>query len=631
MSRLGLPVLTYHAIDESGGVTSTSPAAFARTIGRLVEAGLIGVDLSNWIAQGRPTVDRGFAVVFDDGLRSILEGMEILDRYQVPSTVFLVTDHVGRRNDWLGQPRRIPQSPMLDWSEVTDLSRRGVRFGAHTATHPRLSRLGADALGAEIRGSRDAIESKLNRACGLFAYPYGDDSALVRERVARHFDAGFCTRLDFAQARHDPFELPRIDAYYLRSSQVVERLISGRIGRWLAVRRGLRAARRLAIAPRCLGVRGSRRAETRERLILGGRGGVDGCHASVLVSMASDRPGMSPCMLTSTEAWHPSIQDRQTTRVRERVCPECRCRIAGNACLSCGRHYPTVAGLPDFRLASDRYLDLKAERAKAERLAQIAKTTNLEGLARAYYAITHDVDPPRCRRYLRHILDADRRGEAVAGRIEGDGPVLEIGCGTGGLLVAAARRGIAIEGVDIASRWLVVARRRLDDAGLSVPLLAANADRLPYPDGSFATVVADSVIEHCDDPLAALQEWRRVLRPGGRLVLWSPNRMTLMTDPHVRLWGLGFLPRRWADAYARLRRGGAWVPRTQTARGASRLVREAGFEAIEARPPSLSSLGSDRLATVYEALRRFGPTRAALQVFGPLWSIEATAPTETPR
>lgn len=315
------------------------------------------------------------------------------------------------------------------------------------------------------------------------------------------------------------------------------------------------------------------------------------------------------------------------------ACPACRGPMDGEVCRGCGRDYPAVAGLPDLRLESDRYLGLSAERAKAERLASIAATTTLEGVARAYYAITPDVDPPRCARYLAHILGAEARGDALAERLTDDGPILEVGCGTGGLLVAAARRGLTIEGVDIAARWLVVARRRLDDHGLSVPLTAASAERLPWRDASFATVVADSVIEHCDDPGAALREWRRVLRPGGRLLVWSPNRFAPVVDPHVRLWGLGFLPRRWAEAYVRLRRGGAWIPGTLSAAGAARMAREAGFEGVKVGPPPISrrwALGRparQRSAMLlHERLRGFGPSRALLGAFGPLWELEARAP-----
>jgi len=320
------------------------------------------------------------------------------------------------------------------------------------------------------------------------------------------------------------------------------------------------------------------------------------------------------------------------------ACPACRLPITGEGCASCGRRYPRVAGLPDFRLESDRYLDLVAERGKAERLAAIATTTDLRGVAQAYYAMTPDVDPPRCARYLAHILGAEARGESLAAAIVDDGPVLEVGCGTGGFLVAATGRGLEVVGVDIAARWLVVARRRLDDRAVSAPLVAASAERLPWADGTFATVVADSLIEHCDDPRAALKEWRRVLRPGGRLVLWSPNRYALATDPHVRLWGLGYLPRRWADAYVGVRRGGAWVPRTLSATGAARLARGAGFAEVRTGVPPIPrswSVGRPALHRVarvaYEAVRCLPPTRGLLRSVGPLWSLEARVASGTDR
>lgn len=240
----GLPVLTYHAIDDSGSVTSTSPGVFARTIDRLVSAGFVGVDLPGWVAKGRPSVPGGFAVAFDDGLRSILGAVEILRQTKIPATVFLVSRHVGRANDWPGQPRGVPRADLLDWSELADLARRGVTFGAHGATHARLDGLRPGDVSAELCASRDAIESRLNRPCRLFAYPYGRSSRAVRDRASRHFDAAFGTRLDLAHGGQDRLALPRLDAYYLRSPRVVDRLITGRLGPWMAVRRTLRAVRR---------------------------------------------------------------------------------------------------------------------------------------------------------------------------------------------------------------------------------------------------------------------------------------------------------------------------------------------------------------------------------------------------
>jgi ubiquinone/menaquinone biosynthesis C-methylase UbiE len=291
--------------------------------------------------------------------------------------------------------------------------------------------------------------------------------------------------------------------------------------------------------------------------------------------------------------------------------------------------------LPDLRLASDRYLDLPSERAKAEQLHEIEVQPGVDvlRLAAAYYARTSEVSDHRRDRFLRHIAGAQVRGEALASLLPKEGPVLEIGCGTGGLLVAAARLGLPVVGVDIASRWLVVARRRLSDQGLSVPLVAAEAERLPWPDATFHVVVADSVLEHLDDPFSALREWRRVLRPGGLFLTWSPNRFSLATDPHVGLWGVGWLPRRLVPSYLRLRDCANWAPRTHSAKEASQLAKRSGWEHIETAPPAIpqswarSRPTAERLAIgMYDRMRRTAACRGLLQCVGPLWELRAEAP-----
>lgn len=318
------------------------------------------------------------------------------------------------------------------------------------------------------------------------------------------------------------------------------------------------------------------------------------------------------------------------------ACPACRGRlldcVEGLVCDECGRSFPRVAGLVDLRLESDRYLDLDAERAKAERLHALEPETDLSGLAAAYYAITDDVLDARRDRFLRHIAGAERRGETLAARLPRTGRILEVGCGTGGLLAPVLRSGraVSIEGVDIASRWLVVARRRLTDRGLRGTLVAASVERLPYADDQFDAVVADSLLEHLDDPLLALRECRRVLRPGGRLLLWSPNRYTLGTDPHVGLRGVGWLPRAWTVGYLRLRGKAVWPPRTLSAFEAGRLARQAGLQQVEVDVPEVSEAWARSLPTrqrrairVYNAARRLPIARGLLRLMGPLWELSA--------
>jgi SAM-dependent methyltransferase len=305
-------------------------------------------------------------------------------------------------------------------------------------------------------------------------------------------------------------------------------------------------------------------------------------------------------------------------------------RTEGPVCTGCGRSFPLVAGLVDLRLESDRYLDLEAERAKAERLHVLEPETDAQGLAEAYYAITDDVLDARRGRFLRHIAGAEARGEALAARLPREGRILEVGCGTGGLLVPVLRSGRSIEGADIAARWLVVARRRLADHGLTGTLVAASAERLPWADDQFDAVVADSLVEHLDDPAQALREWVRVLRPGGRLIVWSPNRYTLGTDPHVGLWGLGWLPRAWTPGYLQLRRRQVWPPRTRSANEAKRLAEAAGLEQVEVDVPGVPEPWARslpprqrRAIRLYSAARTVAVTRAVLRAIGPLWELNA--------
>ncbi|MCZ7437289.1 class I SAM-dependent methyltransferase [Micromonospora sp. WMMC241] len=108
----------------------------------------------------------------------------------------------------------------------------------------------------------------------------------------------------------------------------------------------------------------------------------------------------------------------------------------------------------------------------------------------------------------------------VAEGVTGGGPVLELGCGSRGMLDPVALPGPLVL-ADVAEAALGTARRAAGGRALPVCLDATRG--LPFRAGSFAGLLAGELIEHVYDPLALLRECHRVLAPDGLLVLTTPN------------------------------------------------------------------------------------------------------------
>ncbi|GAB3540385.1 methyltransferase domain-containing protein [Noviherbaspirillum agri] len=148
------------------------------------------------------------------------------------------------------------------------------------------------------------------------------------------------------------------------------------------------------------------------------------------------------------------------------------------------------------------------------------------------------------------------------------GRVLEIGIGTGLNLPHYDRKHInTVTGLDPGVEMHRLARKRAQEAGISVELVGLSAERIPFDDASFDTVLVTYSLCTIPDPVAALKEMRRVLKPGGRLIYCEHG---LADDPSVQAWQHRLTP--WWSKIA----GGCHLDRDIPA-----LLREAGFRSAD--------------------------------------------------
>lgn len=216
---MAVPILMYHNVSTvpdglhpDGRCLYVTPDAFAAQMALLARCGWRGVSMSGampYLAgheRGRVAV-----VTFDDGYLDNLEhAMPVLQRHGFSATCYIVNGCIGRHNLW-DAPRLGVQKPMMDVAQLRQWCEGGMEAGAHTRTHPHLTRCDTGQLQDEIVDGKAELEDLLGRAVPQFCYPFGDAdervAAVVREAG---FVAAPTVRRGRARRGMDPWMLPRV-------------------------------------------------------------------------------------------------------------------------------------------------------------------------------------------------------------------------------------------------------------------------------------------------------------------------------------------------------------------------------------------------------------------------------------
>ena len=229
-------VLTFHRIDDAPGPLSYPPRRFRALLETLADGDIPVVDLPSLLDPG---TTRGLTLTFDDGYESVHDvALPMLRHHAFPAHLFLTTG-------WLDDETRPSPHPadILTWDMVTRLHESGVAIESHTRAHQDLRTLSDSAIDAECGSADERIEGRVGRRPRYFAYPFGFHDRRVTARVAARYAAAFTTEMRMLSANDLAPQLPRLDAYYLRSPFIFRNLAGPLARGYIGLRRLLRILR----------------------------------------------------------------------------------------------------------------------------------------------------------------------------------------------------------------------------------------------------------------------------------------------------------------------------------------------------------------------------------------------------
>jgi peptidoglycan/xylan/chitin deacetylase (PgdA/CDA1 family) len=208
----------YHSVSDTGAPElaryRVNPGAFEQQLRFLRQQGYYTTsadDLLESVRTGQALPGRPIMLTFDDGYRDFYEtAWPLLHRYDFAALVFIVTGKVAGRADWdssYGEP-----ASLMGWDEIEALSRLGVTFGSHLATHRAADCLSTEELLNEGSSSRFELEKRLKSTIRSIAFPFGiHGSRVINTLRLCGYEIGFTTADGVSSIHMNPLTLPRLE------------------------------------------------------------------------------------------------------------------------------------------------------------------------------------------------------------------------------------------------------------------------------------------------------------------------------------------------------------------------------------------------------------------------------------
>lgn len=128
------------------------------------------------------------------------------------------------------------------------------------------------------------------------------------------------------------------------------------------------------------------------------------------------------------------------------------------------------------------------------------------------------------------LAEMNEYADIVSGYAEAGAKVLEVAPGPGYLAIELAKRGFAVTGVEISGDFVAIEKRNAEEAGVDIDFKQGNASELTLPDAAFDFIICSAAFKNFSEPLKALNEMRRVLKPNGTALIIDMNHDATKED-----------------------------------------------------------------------------------------------------
>jgi peptidoglycan/xylan/chitin deacetylase (PgdA/CDA1 family) len=225
----------YHKVNDLAGNRLSVPVSlFDEQMDQLRQLGYTVVDLDavlDFYVAGKPLPPRAVLITFDDGYHDNLDNAaRVLSTYGYPAVLFAPIGYLDDRRPLPHEAGLASQgmfNPTLDWEELAEVERRGIRIESHGISHRPLAEMEVDEAAREILLSKLRLEERLGRPVRAFSYVKGSEAdyrpvhlSLVRQAG---YDVAFSAVSGANSTTADPLQLRRynIEPYPARTFELV--------------------------------------------------------------------------------------------------------------------------------------------------------------------------------------------------------------------------------------------------------------------------------------------------------------------------------------------------------------------------------------------------------------------------